>query len=323
MRTGREPLSGRQFAPGLGTRNFVHFEFQALHAVKSLRAFALALHALAVMGWIAMSASSASADPQVLYYPKRPESPRWNYARTLVELALQHSGRDYVLKPTEEEMTQARTARELELGHIQFIWAGTSADYEQRFQAIRIPVLRGLDGYRICIINPARQDAFKAVTSLDAFKNVTIGQDPGWSDVSILEAAGFQLVTAPYENLFSMVERDRVDCFLRGAHEVIGDVAKRKAEHPDLAVESDVMLVYPFTSFFFVNKNDTVLAEALETGLKKAYEDGSFMEHFNNHPAIKAIFDEAHIEQRRRFDIPNPLLTEATKAIPDLYWHRR
>lgn len=270
-----------------------------------------------------MSASSASADPQVLYYPKRPESPRWNYARTLVELALRHSGRDYVLKPTEEEMTQARTARELELGHIQFIWAGTSADYEQRFQAIRIPVLRGLDGYRICIINPARQDAFKAVTSLDAFKSFTIGQDPGWSDVSILEAAGFKLVTAPYENLFGMVERDRVDCFLRGAHEVIGDVAKRKAEHPDLAVESEVMLVYPFTSFFFVNKNDTALAEALETGFKKAYEDGSFMEHFNNHPAIKAIFDEAHIEQRRRFDIPNPQLTEATKAIPDLYWHRR
>jgi hypothetical protein len=131
------------------------------------------------------------------------------------------------------------------------------------------------------------------------------------------------LVTAPYENLFSMVERDRVDCFLRGAHEVVGDVTKRKAEHPDLAVESAVMLVYPFTSFFFVNKNDTALAEALETGLKKAYEDGSFMEHFNNHPAIKAIFDEAHIEQRRRFDIPNPLLTEETKAIPDLYWHQR
>lgn len=291
-------------------------------AGKSYRALAVALHVLAVTGWIT-PAPTASAEPKVLYYPKRPESPRWDYARTLVELALRYSAGAYVLKPSDEEMTQARAARELELGHIQFIWAGTSADYEQRFQPIRIPVLRGLDGYRICIINPDRQAAFDDVASLDAFKAFTIGQDPGWSDVPILQAAGFKLVTAPYGNLFGMVERDRVDCFLRGAHEVVGDVTNHKLEHPALAVEAKLLLVYPFTSFFFVNRNDTALAEALEMGLKRAYEDGSFMEHFNNHPAIRAIFDEAGIEQRRRFDIPNPLLTEETKAIPDLYWHRR
>ena len=64
----------------------------------------------------------------------------------------------------------------------------------------------------------------------------------------------------------------------------------------------------------------SALAEALETGLKKAYADGSFMAHFNSHPAIKAIFDDASIAQRRRFDIPNPFLTEETKSIPAEYW---
>ena len=287
-------------------------------AIKRYSVFAL-LGALTVLACTGLQSPQAAADPQILYYPKRPDSPRWNYALSLVELGLEESGRDYVLQPTEEEMSQSRAARELELGNVDFIWTGTSADYEERFRAIRVPVLRGLDGYRICVINPNRQPAFTAVQTLADLQQLTIGQDGGWADVKILEAAGFTVVTAPYETLFNMVERERFDCFLRGAHEAPNEVAK----HPGLAVERDLLIVYPFTSFFFVNKSNTALAEALETGLKKAYEDGSFMAHFNNHPAIKAIFENAQISQRRRFDIPNPFLTEETKAIPAEYWQSK
>jgi hypothetical protein len=251
----------------------------------------IVLHAAAALAWLAF-AFTAAADPEILYYPKRAESPRWNYALGLVELALQESGRDYLLQPTVDEMSQTRAARELELGNIDFIWTGTSAEYEERFRPVRIPVLRGLDGYRICVINPGHQAAFSAVQSLDELKQLTIGQDPGWSDVKILEAAGLKVVTAPYDALPNMVE-------------------------------NDLLIVYPFTSFFFVNRKDAALAEALETGLKKAYEDGRFMQHFNSHPAIRAIFDEGRIEQRRRFDIPNPFLTNETRAIPDQYWQGR
>jgi hypothetical protein len=278
--------------------------------------FVIALHAVAAIVWLAFA---AHADPEILYYPKRAESPRWNYALGLVELALQASGRDYILRPTVDEMSQTRAARELELGNIDFIWTGTSAEYEERFRPVRIPVLRGLDGYRICVIDPERQSAFSAVQSLDDLKQLTIGQDPGWSDVKILEAAGLKVVTAPSDALPDMVERDRYDCFLRGAHEAPNEVAK----HPALAVENDLLIVYPFTSFFFVNKTDAALADALETGLKKAYEDGRFMQHFNSHPAIRAIFDEGRIEQRRRFDLPNPFLTDETRAIPGQYWQGR
>jgi hypothetical protein len=283
-----------------------------MHSATRYCAFAF-LGALTVM---VCAAFQAHADPQILHYPKRPDSPRWDYARSLVELALKESGRDYVLEPTEEEMSQSRAARELELGNIDFIWTGTSADYEERFRAVRVPVLRGLDGYRICVINPNRQAVFSAVQTRADLQQLTIGQDGGWADVKILEAAGFKVVTAPYESLFNMVERERFDCFLRGAHEAPSEVAK----HPGLAVERDLLIVYPFTSFFFVNKSNAALAEALEAGLKKAYEDGSFMAHFNAHPAIKAIFEDAQIAHRRRFDIPNPFLTEATKSIPAEYW---
>src|SRR3569833_2001906 len=174
-----------------------------------------------VSAWLAF-AVDALADQAVLHYPKRPDSPRWNYALGLIQLALKESGRDYVLQPTEEEMSQTRAARELELGNVDFIWTGTSADYEQRFRAVRVPVMRGLDGYRICLIDPKRQAAFSAVKSLADLQQLSIGQDPGWSDVQILNAAGFKIVTAPYDSLYDMAARDRFDCFLRGAHEVQG-----------------------------------------------------------------------------------------------------
>jgi hypothetical protein len=57
--------------------------------------------------------------------------------------------------------------------------------------------------------------------------------------------------------------------------------------------------------------------------LKKAYADGSFRAYFEGHPAIKALFEQARFDQRRRFDIANPLLTEETRAIPAEYWEGR
>ncbi len=289
---------------------------------KPIRSLLAAQFMLVFLGAIVLVHAPAAAT-QPIVYSRSSDDPRWDYAIRVIELAIDRSGRDYKLQATKERMTQARAARELEAGRIDFIWAGTSADYEQRFRPIRVPLLRGLEGYRICVINADQQPAFSAIQTIDDLKRFSIGQGQGWSDVTILEAAGFMVVTALSNNLPAMLEHRRFDCFLRGVHEARGDVARYKAEHASLAVESDVMLVYPFASFFFVNKDNAALAEALESGLKKAYEDGSFMALFNSHPAIKSIFADTRMEQRRRFDVPNPLLTEAIWSVPDHYWHGR
>jgi hypothetical protein len=279
---------------------------------------------LAALGWhVANPPSRAIAQVETLTYPRPTNALRWDYALKLVDIALKRAGRSVVLVPTEQVMTQSRAARELELGRIDFIWAGTSADYESRFRAVLVPVLRGLDGYRLCIIHQERQSIFSEIRDIRDLKRLVIGQGPGWADVTILKAAGFNVSTAPYDSLFGLVERQRIDCFLRGVHEAPGEVLDRKLEYPDLVVEDDVMIVYPFTSLFFVNKDNLALATALETGLKKAYEDGAFMAHFESHPVTRALLTNLRIPQRRRFDIDNPLLTDAVRAIPDRYWHGR
>jgi hypothetical protein len=289
---------------------------------RAIRAILWISAVLAVLGPNAIGRSAAS-EIRTVIYPEPGNALRGDYVLKLLELALERSGRKYVPRAAKEAMTQARAARQLEEGSIDFIWAGTSAEYEERFRPVRIPVLRGLEGYRICIIHRNRQAEFSAVASLDELKRLTIGQATGWFDATILQAAGFKVVSAQYENLFTMVERQRFDCFLRGAFEAPGDVAERKLTHPEIAVESDLLLVYPFASFFFVNKNDAALAEAMETGLRTAYDDGAFMRHFDTHPVVKAILAEARIDERRRFDIPNPFMSAESMAIPARYWRSR
>ena len=141
--------------------------------------------------------------------------------------------------------------------------------------------------------------------------------------MTVLEAAGFTVSTASYESLLAMTERGRIDCFLRAVNEALDEVTQHKPRHPRIAVESDLLLVYPFASFFFVSKDNAELGEALENGLRRAYDDGAFIAHFNSHPMIRAIFAEGRFELRRRFHILNPLMTEETLSIPTRYWHDR
>jgi hypothetical protein len=267
-----------------------------------------------------LGAALPAAEARTVVYPVPGNALRGDYVLKLLELAFERSGDDFRPRPTEQTMTQARAARELEEGGIDLLWAGTSAEYEKRFRPIRIPVLRGLEGYRICIINPNRQAAFSAVVDLDGLKRLTIGQAIGWFDATILRMAGFRVVSAHFENLFSMVERRRFDCFLRGVLEAPGDVDERRLKHPAIAVETDLLLVYRFASFFFVNRDDAALAAALETGLARAYDDGAFLSHFDTHPGIRPILAAARIDERRRFDIPNPFMTAESLAIPARYW---
>ena len=57
-----------------------------------------------------------------------------------------------------------------------------------------------------------------------------------------------------FENLFSMLEGNRFNCFLRGANEAISDLAR--VNDPSLTIEPTLAFVYPSASLFFVNKNE-------------------------------------------------------------------
>jgi len=248
---------------------------------------------------------------------------RNEYQISLLKLILNKTGVSYKIKSSSTKYSQARIIEMLKSGRkINLYWMGTSKNLEKTLLPIRYPIDRGLLGYRIFIIHKDHQNKFDKIQTLTDLQKLRGVQGIGWSDITILENSGLKQHKNLYENIFKMVHYGgRVDYFSRGVSEAFTEVAARKIELSNLAIDKNILLVYPFTMFFFTNRSNLELARVLERGFQNAYEDGSFLKFFYNHPKITAVFNKAGLKHRVRIDIPNPLLTPETAAIPNKYWH--
>lgn len=233
------------------------------------------------------------------------------------------SEKNYQIHISKTLYTQPRIIHSLRQDtDINLYWMGTSAYLEKELRPIRFPLHRGLLGYRIFIIHKDHQIKFSTVKKLADLQNFQGVQGQSWSDNEILNKAGLNQTQIQYEHIFHMINAgDRFDYFSRGIVEAFSEVDSHIKELPNLAIESEVLLVYPFSQFFFTNPSNEELAEALERGFEKAYQDGSFLDFFLNHPRILSVFEKVNIENRIRIDIPNPQSTQETADIPAQYFH--
>jgi len=247
------------------------------------------------------------------------------YKLGLLRLVLEKAGVEADIQFGSSKTPQSRAIEQLAYGdEINLFWMGTSAELEEKLLPIRFPVYRGLLGHRVFVINKGDQEKFSAIKTLADLQKYHGGQGLGWSDVEILHNSGLNQRQASYDNLFKMIHSGgRLDYFSRGITEAFKEVSSRRYTLPNLRVEENVLLVYPFALFFFISPDNTELAAILERGFRNAYADGSFNDYFYNHPEIKAALEKTRAEQRVRIDIPNPFLTPETTAIPDEYWHNR
>ena len=69
--------------------------------------------------------------------------------------------------------------------------------------------------------------------------------------------------------------------------------------HPKLVMEENLMLYYPSPFYFFVNHNNSALADRIERGLRIAIEDGSFDELFFSVSRNQWARDELNKNHRR------------------------
>jgi len=257
---------------------------------------------------------------------ERGDTGQSDYEIGLIELALKKAGGGHTMAIADTDDTnQSRMLEMLSTGDADFHVTFSGIDQERfdKLATVPVPMQRGLLGHRILIVSQDSKDAVGAVETMDDLKQISIGSGTGWPDTEILEKAGFKVEASKYENLFKMVDRGRIQGYARGVAEPYSEVAAREGEMTNLTIDEHVMIVYPFDMFLFLNKEDKERYEILLSGLKNAYEDGSFLAYFENHPRIKKVFEQAKIDDRLRFEIDNPLLPAEIAAIPDQYWHGR
>ncbi len=103
-----------------------------------------------------------------------------------------------------------------------------------------------------------------------------------------------------------MLMEGRFDFFSRGINEAPAELEARKAKYPDMMLEENLLLYYPWPKFFYVNKKDKKLADRIEKGLKMMIQDGSFEALFRKFN--QKHIDSVNLKHRRLIKLENPLL---------------
>ena len=197
------------------------------------------------------------------------------------------------------------------------MWALTTKEREENLLPIRIPIDRGLFGWRIFLIKESDQALFSSLESSAQLAKLRTAQGHDWPDTAILQANKFAISSSKsYEGLFDMLARNHIQYFPRSLLEAELELDA----HPQqgLAIESQIVLHYQTALYFFVNKNNSELAADLEKGLRKAIADGSFKTLFEYH--FRDSIRKYNLPQRRLISINNPFLPATTPLTETTLW---
>ncbi len=199
------------------------------------------------------------------------------------------------------------------------LWTMTNVDREQSMRAIRIPLLKGLIGYRLLVIRKEDEAKFAKITTKEELLALRAGQGMHWPDTEILRANRFQVTEAmAKENLYKMLVAKRFDFFPRGATEVNLEADLIRAQN--LMVEPRLILHYPAALYFFVNKKNTELAQRLEKGFTIIQNNGEFDKLFLSAERVKSAIEILNEPQRKIIRLDNPYLPADTPLNIPKYW---
>ncbi|WP_334031686.1 amino acid ABC transporter substrate-binding protein [Alteromonas sp. P256] len=256
-------------------------------------------------------------------------------AHTIIRLPNVHPGRDAVYAHAKRLLTEALLITQADYGTFEFIvstqespqrrqlrslehdllditWSVTSSDREAYFLPIRIPIMAGLFGKRVLLVN-AEDTRFSKdmdITDLKEFRAV-LGYD--WPDTVIFRKAGIRVIETTYRASFKMVSEGFADMFPRSVMEVLEEM-----EHKDfskgLVVEDNIVISYPSPIFFFVGSNNQQLATRITEGLLQLLKNHRFQQLLKEHKGYQQSL--ALVKGRTVISIDNPLLSkESQKAI--------
>jgi hypothetical protein len=279
--------------------------------------------ALRLLAGILLACHVGAAFGVVVVRFPRPEfegDHRYDYAMQLLQLALSKIDRGYRIETADVVMNQERQVIELEAHRtIDVAPIPSSADREARLLPVRIPINKGVLGWRLGLIRKGDAARFAKVDTLSQLKDIRLAQGQEWPDTLILQANGIPVITAPrYDGLFKMLESKRFDYFPRSVAEIWDEQERYSGT---LEIEPHIALHYRYDAYFMVNRNDTALARDIGVGLEKALADGSldklFLQYFGER------LRKAGLEKRTVIELTNPLLAPGAAEQPDLWYDWR
>lgn len=194
------------------------------------------------------------------------------------------------------------------------LWTMTNNDREKSMRAIRVPLLKGLMGYRLLVIRKGDETVFSSIKTKEQLLALSAGQGIHWPDTDILRVNRFNVVEAmAKENLYKMLIVKRFDFFPRGLTEI--NLEDKFITPKNLIVEPHLILHYPTDLYFFVNKKNTELATRLEKGWAIIQKNGEFEKFFLAAERVQAALAILNKRDRTVIELDNPFLSEESAKL--------
>jgi hypothetical protein len=233
------------------------------------------------------------------------------YPIQLLALALEQTGVNYQLKPSENLLSKGKALSRLQDNReINIVWGMTNPQREKDLLPIRIPIFKGLIGWRLLLIRQDMAGRFKYIQELEHLVKLAPLQGRDWPDTKILQSNGFDVITEHTQSaLMRMLGNAQGDFFPRSIIEIWEELAKSETQIP-IQIQPTLGIRYPAAIYFFVNKKSVPLASLIEKGLEKAIKNGEFEALFTEH--YKPYIDKAQLENRTFYLLKNTFLPEKT-----------
>ena len=157
-----------------------------------------------------------------------------------------------------DEATRGGMVRLIKNGTIDVYWTATSHEREHELLPVRIPLMRGLLGYRVSIVH--RDFAEQVKQPGVSLKDLTACQVRFWPDTTILLSNQFNVASVTdFHKNFELIHKKRCDFFPRAIFEGEADLSMAQATYPELRLFDDVLLYYPYPIYFFTAKENRQL----------------------------------------------------------------
>jgi hypothetical protein len=246
-------------------------------------------------------------------YPKRQSSldTRNDYPVELLQAILEVTKDEYGECKTNPvgPVNQKRARQALETGQLDIAWFPATVNNNERFQPIKVPLRKGLLGWRLLMVNNNEKNKFAEVDSLEKLKAFGTAFGADWQDYPVMKANFDKLTLGDdYEQMFKMLHRKRFDFFSRSLHEVLDEIEYHKSVGYDFAVLDHIMLRYKAVDLFYVNKENDTLYQRIRKGMNKVIVSGKFNELFYSY--YEHHIRSANIGNKTIIDLENPMFPD-------------
>lgn len=271
---------------------------------------------------VVLAENITSSNVRKIVYPITKDSTQYqvqsNYYLDVLKLALARTDVSYELEIIKiPAMPQSRSSVYIQQGLYDIHWLSTSEQRENSLNPIRIPLLKGLLGLRIALVNSKNPNFLSDVANIDGLKKLYAGQGHDWLDTKLLRHHGFRVHTSSNtKSLFDLLIKGRVDYFPRSILEVWFE--QEFFNNESLSIDEHIAIYYPLVTYFFLRNDAVEMHDQIQLGLQRAIKDGSFQNNFDTY--FEQYIEKANLDKRKVYILQNPFIPSKTPINDPELW---